>query len=190
MKKCIKLQAVNDSYLNFIYEIETDLSEKHLWSDQRNAPLSHSFADEFHDRLANYYFNYFVITDLNGKPLGFVYTTQYHPWDHHLYMTIYVEKSARKSFAAAQAGILAIDYLFKFFDLKKIYTMVYDYNFDSLRFQKHGGFVEEGLLKQHRYYNGEYHDVHLLAMYPEVFYKKFGKVIEELKVDSASDSIV
>lgn len=179
----IKLVSPDDKYLNFIYEIESDVSEKYLWSDQRNIPNKQNFAQEFHDRLNHYYFTYFIITDMQNEPIGFIYTTQYHPWDHHLYITIYIKKKYRRTLVAAEAGILTVDYLFKYYKLKKIYTMVYDYNDESRNYQITGGFVEEGLMRQHRFYNGEYHDVHLMALYPDVFYKKNAKALKSLLED-------
>lgn len=177
----IKLVPADDKYLDFIYAAETDLSEKNLWSDTRNVPARDTFADEFHDRLEHYYFAYFIIVSNDcDEPLGFVYAAQYSPWDRHLYVTIYVSKASRRNIVASEAGLLMIDYLFSYYDLHKIYSIVYDYNTTSLEFQKKAGFIEEGLFREHRYYNGKFHDVHLMALYPDIFYQNFDKRLRQI----------
>lgn len=61
---------------------------------------------------------------------------------------------------ATEAGILFLDYLFlSSIPLNKVSADVYAYNDISLRMAKKGGFQVEGVLRQERYWGGEYHDI-------------------------------
>ena len=178
--KHIKLVPYSDRYLDFVYGMESNLDERYLWSDARAYVSKEEFAEGFHRKIERDYFNYFIIASTEGQPLGVIYAYRYHPWDHFLYLTTYVVKEARGTYAAAEGGILMINYLFHYYRLNKIYTLVYDYNKDSLNYQLNAGFSEEGLLKRHRYYAGQFHDAHLLALYPDVFYKRFDGLLTQI----------
>ena len=180
--KNIYLKPVSDEDLSYLYSKECDLSEKHLWSDNRTIPISFEYKDEFWDRLKHFYHVFFMIySKQNRCPIGFVYSYQLNQNDKVCYMTIYIEKDYRKSFVSAVAGTLFCDYLFSFYDLRKIYALVYDYNTASKDFLLHAGFVEEGRLKEHRYYSGKYYDMITLALYRTIFYTKMKKLLYNIK---------
>lgn len=67
---------------------------------------------------------------------------------------------------------------------KKVYCTVYDYNKTSIKFLKGANFETEGLLKKHRYFNNEYHDMHIMSINRDGVYellkdkyKEYGKII-------------
>ena len=180
--KGIYLKAVSDEDMPYLYSKECDLEEKHLWSESRVVPVAFEYKDEFWDRLKHFYHTFLMIySKKEDKPIGFLFSYNFNTNDRITYATIYVEKEYRRTYAAAVAGTLFCDYLFSFYDLRKIYAIVYDYNDASKDFLTHGGFVEEGRLKEHRYYNGRYYDMLTLALYRDKFYEKMAKLIKAIK---------
>lgn len=59
------------------------------------------------------------------------------------------------------------------YPIRKVYFEIYDYNTQSLSSNLQAGFTEEGCLKEYRYHNGVFHDLHILAMSRQDFYKCF-----------------
>lgn len=180
--KGIYLKPVSDEDLSYLYSKECDLEEKHLWSENRCIPVAFEYKNEFWDRLKHFYHTFFMIySKKENMPIGFLFSYRYSTNDRIAYTTIYIEKEYRQTYASAVAGTLFCDYLFTFYDLRKIYAMVYDYNNASKGFLAHGGFVQEGRLKEYRYYNGKYYDMLTLALYRDVFYEKMAKVIKAIR---------
>jgi acyl carrier protein len=60
---------------------------------------------------------------------------------------------------------LFIDYLFRVFPLRKITASIIDFNWPRFASGEGRIFVEEGLLRQHEFHDGQYWDVHLVAVY-------------------------
>lgn len=63
----------------------------------------------------------------------------------------------------AEAGILTLEYAFKELHLHKIMLKVFSYNIRALKNYKKAGFVEEGILKDEVYRNGNYYDIIYMA---------------------------
>ena len=70
-----------------------------------------------------------------------------------------------------------MDYLFKNYSLRKIYSPTFAYNLDSYKAQLDAGMQEEGRLKEYRYYDGKYHDLIILAITREEFYKRYSSFL-------------
>ena len=61
-------------------------------------------------------------------------------------------------------------YAFNILNLRKIITYIVDYNIISIRVNKRINYYrEEGILKNHYYMDGEYHDVLILSIFREDF---------------------
>lgn len=69
-----------------------------------------------------------------------------------------------------QAPNLLFQYAFNVLNLRKIFGYAITCNKATLRMhEKIGGFVEEGRLKRHVFFDGEYHDVLILSLFKENF---------------------
>ena len=82
-------------------------------------------------------------------------------------------KNRGKGFSI-EAPNLLFDYAFKTLNIRKITG--YRISFNKHAFFMHlsiGGFIEEGILKKHVYYDGKYHDVFILSLFKENYYKQF-----------------
>lgn len=71
---------------------------------------------------------------------------------------------------SVEAPILLFNYAFNVLNLRKIFGYPIVYNDATLKMHhKIGNFKQEGILKQHVYYDGVYHDVLILSLFKEDF---------------------
>jgi RimJ/RimL family protein N-acetyltransferase len=91
---------------------------------------------------------------------------------------LYTEPSSRKTGAGVEAALLFGDYLFKFFAIRKLYAEVYEFNVDSMDVLLNAGFVQEGMLKEHLWYENRYWNMHQLALYRDDWTKLRDRVSE------------
>lgn len=83
------------------------------------------------------------------------------------------EKEKKGKGYSIEAPKLLFDYAFNCLNLRKIFGYLISYNVATLRMhQKIGNFNEEGILKKHVYFDGEYHDVIILSLFREEYYSK------------------
>lgn len=73
---------------------------------------------------------------------------------------------------AADAFIVLIDYLFHLRNARKVQSMVMTFNKSSLRMMSRAGFVCEGILREHCYLDGQWHDAALWSMLRAEFYAR------------------
>jgi len=171
--KYLALYPVKEEDYPYIYKHEYDQETCYLWTNNREIHDFRTFTEEFRVKLKHFYHQYFMIMDHAGsKAVGVIFSYDYHRSDGHLSTTIFVDPEAQNGFIGVEAGILFYDYLFRWFSLRKIYSRVYGYNKRCLNFLKKGGFHEEGRLREYRYYDGVFHDVHVLAIDRESFFKR------------------
>jgi len=60
-----------------------------------------------------------------------------------------------------------LEYLFKFWNLRKVYTEAPGYTYESVGSGLGSIFREEGVLRDHRYFDGRFWDEHIIAVYRE-----------------------
>lgn len=66
-----------------------------------------------------------------------------------------------------------LEYAFSCLNIRKIISYVVSYNDRSFSlYNKIQGFEEEGVLRKHFYFDGEYHDVCILSIFKDDFVKK------------------
>ena len=66
--------------------------------------------------------------------------------------------------------MIFLNYIFKYYPIRKIFCSLFDYNNISKKVLKTAGFQLEGCLKQYRYFNREYHDMSIYALFRNEFY--------------------
>ena len=83
----------------------------------------------------------------------------------------------------AHSVILFLDYLFKNFDLIKVYSDVLSFNKAALKFNENIGFKIEGETYNHYYYYKKYVNATYVALYRNDFYQKNKKLLKFIKND-------
>ena len=141
----------------------------------------------FERRISNNYSDFFVITNSNDDFIGFLISYDYSPNDMHLKIMEYIEPAFRNGIYTTYSLVSFLHTLFTHYNLRKVYTEVYEYNTDSLRSHCSFGFSEEAKLKEYRYYNQKYWNFIIFSITKEGFYERYGKVISKFFADHKID---
>jgi RimJ/RimL family protein N-acetyltransferase len=136
-----------------------------LWNLSRRTAIYEDFVTEFEQLARNSLF--MVVVDLETERLiGYGQGYNASPWDHWSYMAAYVIEEYRGKPHFAETAVLALDILFKWFPLDKIYLEVYEFAHWS-HILPPLGFVEEGFTPNHFWHDGRYWGLTKYALYRE-----------------------
>ena len=167
--KNINLVPYNNNYYNFIFDCFQDFSARGLFTSDVSIRSKKDFWNIFNNKINTYYHEFMVAIDSStSNPIGFINSFDYNANDGYLNIAIFITQKYRKTVFTLETGIIFLNYLFSTYPIRKIYCTVFDYNIDSLKFLKKAGFLLEGELKKHKYFNGEYHDMKIFVLYRDM----------------------
>lgn len=173
----IKLIHYSKEYFDFIYDAYQEYDSIYLFCNQLEIKSKNEFWDIITNKLENIYDEYMIVINKeNNAPIGFIYSYNYNINNQTIYTAIYIKEKYRKGIVGATAGIIFYNYLFKIKPIRKIYCTVYEYNKDSLKLLNTAGFKEEGILRKHRYMNGNYYNMYMMALKRNDLYKILGRI--------------
>ncbi len=161
---------------DIIFKAYTNDKTQSLISNRIIVKSKEIFRDWLTFQLQNYYHE-FKIINYNDIKIGFCYSYEY--TDGTIKTALYVNDDYQNSGLGVIAEITFIDYLLNLYPLRKIYNHVYSYNEQSLTSHLKAGFNTEGKLLEYRYFSGKYHDVYILSITREEFYKRYGKLLTD-----------
>lgn len=72
-----------------------------------------------------------------------------------------------------EAPVLFFDYAFSTLNIRKIVSYNIRFNGATFKMQERLGCIEEGVLKEHVFFDGKYHDVHILSLSKENYFNNF-----------------
>jgi RimJ/RimL family protein N-acetyltransferase len=85
------------------------------------------------------------------------------------------EQSGRGKGYSVEILHLMLNYAFKWLNLRKVFGYPAAYNKATLAMHKHiKGIVQEGCLRKHVFFDGAYHDVLILSLFRDDYYKSLG----------------
>ena len=172
MKNSIELVRFSDDYLSDIYDVYGDQEQRLNVLPKKSYITREQFEANFKRHIEFKYTEFKIIKDDSNKFIGFVIAYEYLPDDGHMKVSVYVKPEFQHGAYGLIAVVKFVDYLFKFYNLNKLFTEVYDFNTPSIKLHDTFGFTKEGHLKEYKYYNGEYHDMLIYAVTRETFYGK------------------
>lgn len=73
---------------------------------------------------------------------------------------------------------LLMDYAFTVQGLERIYAEVYPFNTRSQRLFEGLGFQQEGILREHEFYNGSLRDLYVFGMLKPEFYQRYETIFK------------
>ncbi len=156
----VRLRAVTREDYGFLWECRCHPDIMHLWMQGRAIPSFEQYVRELETAFSGTILTLFMIeTHPSGRTVGFVFAYDYIPYDRVASWTIVMHPAYANLGWGWEAGFLFWEYLFTYFDLRKLYADVYAFNRHSLQVLLRTGAHEEGRFLAHRYYRGEYHDV-------------------------------
>lgn len=180
MLKSFQLRRINfEKDIKEIYRVYSSYTEQFNLFSIMSLNSPEKFPNWLNHRLEYVYNDFLVVDDKEIGFGGFFITYDFSPNDGTMKIMQYAEPQFRKTGAAALSGIECLDILFRYYNVRKIYSEVYAFNTDSLEYQKSFGFIEEGRLKEYRYYDGKHWDFIFLSITRGAFYSKYGKILEQ-----------
>jgi RimJ/RimL family protein N-acetyltransferase len=112
---------------------------------------------------------FWIITDLEGKNIGFIHTWECQPRMGTFRYALGIRREYRGRGYAQEAVRIVMRYYFHEKRYQKVTVNVYAFNEPSLRFHRKFGFVEEGRLRRMVFTHGEYFDEFHFGMTREEF---------------------
>ncbi|MGB2694316.1 MAG: GNAT family protein [Dehalococcoidia bacterium] len=164
-----------------LYSWAADLRSLYLWSFDRRVPSYQDFVARVENSLRETQ-SYLIAEKSVGTPIGFCQGYDMNLAEGWASFLLYVVEGYRKRPHPAEAGIILLDILFKYFPLRKVYADVFEYNEDSFDILvNNGGFREEARLPNHIWYEDRYWAVIKLALYREDYYlarERFARIAQ------------
>jgi len=165
-------------YLNLEFELA------HLMHDVHMIPNELTFKDEFLGALKNTYHLFLFIYlkgESNRDPIGYVSTYKFSKADGYIHFSMFLIPEYRKMYYSIEAGIMVFNYLFMHYSIRKVCSTVFGYNEICANLLISIGFAKDGELRKHKYYNGKYHNVLVMSLFKEDFYKSSQKYLDRLQ---------
>lgn len=126
-----------------------------------------------------------------GQPFG-VYMLQ--DIDHRNQLAswgIFLDETVPETaIASVEAAVMLFEYAFGYLNIRKLVAEVLPGNDRAMRYNVGLGLELECTRRKHLYYDGEFHDLHLLAMFREDFEQRPTAVVRSVRrrLASAGDS--
>ncbi len=164
----IRLRPLEESDLRTLYVWRNESEFLSLFSPRRTVVSYEKFvAEHKRDMERERHLQFIAENEEKAEALGTIYSYNLNLVDGYVFMGGYMPKETRGFDYGAICCALYISYLFEFFPLHKIYFEALGYNKFSLPMLQNFGFIEEGRFKEHRFYDGERHDLIRMAAYRE-----------------------
>jgi RimJ/RimL family protein N-acetyltransferase len=159
----ISLRQVVEDDMPFLFRLFSDPERCHLWMRGRQvydeAGFHQAWAAWTADGIAAKF-----IAESSGRPLGLVFDYDRALEDGCTKVTALLGEDSTGHGRGVAATLLLVGWLFQSLPLRKVYMDVYGYNPTVLRILRKLGFDEEAVLKESRYWNGAYWNVHMFAL--------------------------
>jgi RimJ/RimL family protein N-acetyltransferase len=105
----------------------------------------------------------------DGERLGLVQLINPVLRDGVAQLSYFLSEAARRRAWPMEGVVTFIDYCFRTTNLRKIYLESLDHSLEEFE-STVGRFLEqEGVLRQHEFYDGRFHDLHVLALWRETW---------------------
>lgn len=159
----ISLRPVVDDDLPFLFRLFVDPGRCHLWMQGRQVYDERGFHQAWISWSTEMMRAKFIVQAC-GRPVGLVFDYDRTLEDGYTKVTVLLEETNTGRGAGVVATALFLDWLFEAVPLRKVFMDVYGYNRPVLGMLRKVGFAEEGVLKEMRFWNGAYWDLHVFAL--------------------------
>ena len=164
-------EKVKDEYIIFLYNCFQDYKIRGMFTNDMYIMSLNDFIKDLKKKMIYKYHEFMILSKSNSDCLiGFIYSYRYNSNDGTLYTTVYINTSNRNSIYGVESALIFYDYLYNKYSIRKIYCSVYSYNEKTIKLLKNAGFELEGNLKKNKYFNNEYFDLLIFALYKENFF--------------------
>lgn len=174
-KHVILRPITRDDYKD-IFRFQTDMRQLYLWWADRDILSFEEFVEDFQRRLRRFIQTIFIIESVNEKKtVGMIYSYNANLIDRYAYLCVYLSPEYVGKNMGPEASKLFANYLFQYYGFRKLYAEIISYNQGSLRLARWNGFVQEGCLKEYRWFGHRYWDLHILSISVEEFIQRMSQ---------------
>ncbi|MDP3729853.1 MAG: GNAT family protein [bacterium] len=178
----IRLRPIEEKDFPILHMWRNEVEYIKMCSNRRNPVNFEKFVAELkHDSQKNRHLQLLIEIQEKNISIGTIFSFDLNFTDGYVFIAIYLTSEYQKRGYGAEAGILFLCYLFDHFPLHKIYFETFGYNRHSLSTLKTAKFIEEGRFKEHRFFEGERHDVIRFAAYRSCL-TKMKKILSRFQV--------
>lgn len=169
--KRVVLRPVTPEDYSTLYRWETDVETLYLWKPQGAVLRYEDFIQGLRTGGNGVHVQMLAAERSTGQAIGLVYSFDVSLVNGYASFCIYLDPPHTGMGLGVEAGYLFVNYLMTYYPFRKLYTDIYSYNEHSLHVASKIGFVIEGTLKAHRWFDGRYWDLHKLALYRDAWEK-------------------
>lgn len=116
-----------------------------------------------------------------GRPIGFVLGYSLNQWDGWMFVAAYVEEPFRLRGHGGEASLLGIDFAFRHFPLRMIYTEIYEFAQPVLRLCEATGFEQVGFQPEHFWHDDQFWGLYRMSLTRDAWEKhreRFADIID------------
>lgn len=172
--KNIRLRAFTENDIKYIIEMRMDFDGVRA-AGGRPFPSNENCEREWFSKMYpnNQLTNiYFVVEEIKSEQfIGYCSALNINYINRNAHVGFYFHKNGRGKGYFKEAQVLFYSYLFKEINLRKVYSYALKYNEIAITADKQIGFQVDGIMKEHIYQNGCYHDIIMLSLMANDFFK-------------------
>ena len=105
-----------------------------------------------------------IVTRKQSDPVGLIGYCHVNWLNRSAEMSVIIDPEEKQKDHLAEASTLLCRHLFNYHGLNRVYVYLSELREDTIKQLKAAGFHEEGTLRQHHYFDGEFHDVTILSL--------------------------
>jgi len=155
------LRPVFPADYDWLYEISCSPAIGYRWRNRGATPSPEAFVESlWRGVLAQF----MIERNDDREAIGNVFAYNADLRNGHASVGVMVNPDVSGRGWGLEGAGLFVDYVFKVWNLRKIYAEAPGFNFEQFRSGAGRLFREEGLLRNHDYYDGRYWDLHILAI--------------------------
>lgn len=181
----VRLRAVRDADLPFLFELSTSFETLHLWDDGQIETVERRFVEVFLQKANSRTF--FIVESIfqnesSFEPIGLAYFYSLDPINEWAYYTIALHPRYVGRGAGYVASLLALEWAFYSWSLHKLYVEILSDNSVAINTAIRLGFEREAHFTQHRRIAAERFDVDVLGLSRQRWVSEFrSRAIERAK---------
>jgi diamine N-acetyltransferase len=168
-KKLVKLRPLEREDLRFVHELDNNESVMHYWFEEPYEAFV-ELVDLYDKHIHSQSERRFII-EHEEKRVGLVELIEINHIHRRAEFQIIIAPSYQGKGFAKVATLLAIEYAFTVLNLYKLFLVVDTNNRKAVHVYKQLNFVEEGILKQEFFVDGEYRDALRMTIFQPEFLK-------------------
>ena len=174
----IQLIRLTKKYLDLVFEWRNRADVR------KNMYTSHEITKDEHlswfERISQDKTKIYYIFELDNKPCGVIGFTDINMKSKSSSWAFYSGNPDIRGIGSLME-IAALDHAFNEMELEKLYCEVLESNSTVIKFHKKHGFQQEGIFKKHHFAEGNFWDVHRLAIFKNDWKKCRIDIVNRIK---------